>query len=298
MITSVPWISADYVHFRSKMNEKFFILILILAIFSCTSKKMVKETPAHVKSPIKKATYLWAYKPVLNVRARTSPGSVKIGQLHDGDSVAVLKNENGWYEIQWTSGNRGYIRSDLLAPKEFTIFPRAVHFIDSLKEKHNIDIFFDKEDHHRKIYISYPDAFFVAENIIAQTTNQLVKSYQESVYAGKVTAVILKPNSKDIYNTAEFTGLTNADLLLPVIPFGFLDAVIWDIPDKVMLVILIPENVTDSQFLPAARQMASVYPLHYNHVEFRFVAGNGNCRFWFQEDASGEQYQYNNNYAK
>jgi hypothetical protein len=253
----------------------------------------VKEMPPPAKTPMEDVTYLWAYKSAVNVRATASASSVIIGQLADGDSVVVLKNEKGWYQITVSSGKTGYIRSDLLSPKGHSIFPRAVHFIDSLKAKHAIEVFFDKQQQHKQIYISYPKEFYKSETAIARATRHLVNGYQKSVYAGSITALVLKPDSEEIYQKYEIIGLINADLLLPVLPFGLLDSVTIELPDKIILVMKIPDGIEDREFIPVSRKMSAGYPPTYTHVEFRFLAGNGSCRFWFLEDGSGEQYCYN-----
>jgi hypothetical protein len=274
------------------LKKGFLTLTLVVFAFYCTPKKVVKDTPAP-DANLEGLTYLWAYKPSVNVRANASSASEKISQLSDGDSVLVQKNEKGWYQVNLAPGKNGYIRSDLLAPKEFAIFPRAVQFIDSMQENRGIEIYFDKQVQHKKIYISYPDEFYSSENNIAKVTRQLAAHFQESVYQGSITTLVLKPNSKDIYKKFEISGISNADVLFPVIPFGILDIVNRDLPEKIVLFIKIPEEIDDRQFLIASRKMAEVYPLPYTHVEFRFLTENGTCRFWFLEDAAGEQYKYN-----
>jgi hypothetical protein len=275
------------------VKKGFVRLTFIILLFYCAPKKVVKEMPLPAEIPVKDVTYLWSYKPAVNVREQASAESNKIKQLADGDSVVVLKNINGWYQIILSSGEMGYIRSDLLAPKECAIFPKAIHFIDSLKENRNIEVFFDKQDQHKQIYISYPNSFYTSEGTITQATEQLVDRYQESVYAGSVTAYVLEQDSKEMYRKYDFSGIANADVLLPVLPFGRLENIKRILPDKIILVIDIPDGIGDRELLSASRKMSASYPTTYTHVEFRFFNRDHPCRFWFLEDASGEQYQYN-----
>jgi hypothetical protein len=275
------------------VKKGFLLFTFIILIFYCAPKKVVKEIASPMETPEKEAYYLWAYKPAVNVRERANAVSAKIEQLTDGDSVVVLNNENGWYQIELASGNKGYIRSDFLAPKEHSIFLRALHFIDNLREKRGIEVFFDKQEQHKQIYISYPEEFYKSDSAVARTTKQLVDSYQKSVYTGNVTALVLKSDSKEIYQRYDFTGITNADVLLPVLPFGLLNAVNIELPDKITLLIKIPDAIEDRSFISASRKMSACYPSSYTHVEIRFHSDNGICRFWYLEDALGEQYHYN-----
>lgn len=275
------------------MQKRLLYLTFFLLFFYCAPKKTVKEITPVQKIPDKDLIWLWSYKTLINIRTGANAASAKTGRLNDGDSVRVHENVNGWYRISDPSGKKGYIRSDLLVPKAYSVFPRAVIFIDSIKNTRHVDIYFDTQKQHKKIYISYPSEIYVSEKRVLQETRQLVKQYQESVYAGTVTAMVLKPNSKDIYNKYEFAGFSNADILLPVLPFGILQHIIRKLPNYITLVIKIPEGINDQRLLSAARSMANIYPLPFTHVEFRFLDSNGLCRFWFQEDESGEHYQYN-----
>ena len=98
------------------------LLLSFLAIFimiGCSAKKTIETPEPDIDTQaIHKETMLWVYKPTVNIRDKASGSGEKLAQLVDGDSVIVLENENGWYQIKTIDGTSGWIRSDLLGPKE------------------------------------------------------------------------------------------------------------------------------------------------------------------------------------
>ncbi len=143
-----------------------FFLILSMMI-GCATKKPpeIEEESSIVEKEITPLPdYLWAFKPNINVREDHSPSSSKVAQLSDGDSVIVMTNENGWYQIRTNENTIGWVRTDLLGPKNLSAFTRAISFVDSLKENEEIEVFFDKKLYHKRIYISFPAAFYTSKS--------------------------------------------------------------------------------------------------------------------------------------
>ena len=262
----------------------------------CTAKKTIETPdPDLDKEAVYKGAFLWIYKPTVNIRAIASGSGEKLAQLVDGDSVIVLANKNGWYQIKTIEGKSGWVRSDLLGPKELSVFRYAVRFIEELKEKDQIEVYFDKKLYHKRIYISYPSELYTSETDVAKKTRVLVKRYQEEVYRGRVTARVLNPGSEEEYITVEIDGIVNADPVLPVIPFGRIEKVDHNNPTHIRLSYSAPEDISDEKLISTARQIASNFPISYKHVEITFknapYSAEEPCRLWFMEDKNGEDYK-------
>jgi len=279
------------------MNSNFFIVLLfVLMIFGCAAKKTVEAPDLDIdKDAAYRDALLWVFKLNVNIRDSASGSGSILSILSDGDSVLVLGNENGWYQIKTGDGKAGWIRSDLLGPKELSAFPSAVKFIDDLKEKENIELYFDKKLYHKRIYLSYPLNLYTSQNDVEEKTNDLVKKYQNDVYRGHVTARVLKPDSDEEYLTLEFKGSMNADPVLPIIPFGRIEYVDRKNPAEIKLSYSTPEDITDEKLISTARQLSSKFPISYQRVEITFknapFSEKKPCRLWFMEDKNGEDYR-------
>jgi uncharacterized protein YgiM (DUF1202 family) len=276
------------------------VLILILALISaCAVKKPPEITvgPEPEKEKIKtKKNYLWAFKAAINVRETNNEDSEKIAQLTDGDSVIVLNNQDGWYHIETDDKKSGWIRSDLLGPKNLSIFRRAVSFIDSLRNRAGTELYFDKKLYHKRIYVSFPDSVYTSGSRVRDDTNKLVKKYQQNVYRGDVMVRVLKPGTEDEFQTSEFKGEANADPLLPPVPFGIIESIDQPNSYAISLKYLAPAGVSDRQLLETARNISGSYPLSYKKIEVIFTRKDDSekipCRLVFKEDPQGEDYHF------
>jgi len=281
------------------MKSKIIVSLLTFIIMvGCTAKKAIDTTEPDIdKEAVYKKTLLWVYKPTVNVRDKSSGSGEILAQLVDGDSVIVLMNENGWYQIKTVDGKSGWIRSDLLGPKELSAFHYAVRFIEQLKENDQIEVYFDKKLYHKRIYISFPSDLYASRTDVEKKTRDLVKKYQDDVYRGQVTARVLKPGSDEEYLTLEIKGSVNADPVLPVIPFGRIEYVDRNNPSQIKLSYSAPEDIADEKLISTARQLSSKFPISYNQVEITFknapYSAEKPCRLWFMEDKNGEDYKLN-----
>ena len=284
-----------------KFKKIIIILIpsaLILFLIACAAKKEL-DTTGSEEFAEKKVTgkqYLWAFKPSINVRESNSAQSPNFAILSDGDSVMVLANENGWYKVKTESGRIGWIRTDLLGPKRLSAFIYAVTFADSLKQNRDIELYFDKNLYHRRIYLSFPAEYYSSKNHIEQSTQEIVEKYQDRVYGGEVTVRVLKPGSEDEYLTATFDGQKNADPILPIIPFGQIVSVRNPNPESIALSYAVSNEISDADLLSAARNICATFPISYQHVTVTFfdnaIATNHECLLWYQEDKNGEEYKF------
>lgn len=269
----------------------FLFFTIILA--GCAAKKELVEVTPPVKEEIKlPGHYFWAVKPEVNMRAQADISSDKVGHLNDGDSVLVTENVNGWYNIVAGNGSTGWIRSDLLGPKQISPFAKAVSFVDSLTTDQNTELFFDKKLLHKRIYVLFPDPVYASRDLVTGRTRQLVADYQKNVYRGDVTVRVLKPGTQDEYLTHDFPGTINPDVKLPVLPFGILKEV--DITDPAEIKLTVESEIISdqNQYLNTARNIVSIYPISYRAVEMRFITDSDSCLMWFREDENGESHNF------
>jgi SH3 domain-containing protein len=265
-------------------------IIFIFIFFSCTPK-VVKEPPPKVEQPDIK--YLWAYKKTVNVRTGNSATSSKLASLSDGDSVKILQNENGWYEVILDNGTKGWIRSDLLGTKNMSTFSKAIAFSENLKENEKINLYFDKKIQHKRIFLEFPQSEYSSKKNIENKTKEIGKKYQDTVYPGKVTIQVIEPKNQIEYLTINLPGASNADLILPVIKFGILEEFKVAIRNELKLVVLVNENIENALLLKEARKIAGSFPLTLKKVNITFKNKSKKCILSFVEDAFGEHYKFN-----
>ena len=113
-----------------KIIYGFIGILFLTTIWSCAAKKELETPPETVEAVPPAGEFLWVIKPNINIREENSAAAVKIAELADGDSVMVRQNLDGWYKIETVDGKTGWIRSDLLAPRNVSVFRKAVEFAD------------------------------------------------------------------------------------------------------------------------------------------------------------------------
>jgi hypothetical protein len=108
---------------------------------------------------------------------------------------------------------------------------------------------------------------------------------------------VLKPGTDEEYLTQTYEGDKNADPVLPVIPFGFIQSVDREDPSTIFLSYSIPAEISNQELLETARHISSTFPLSYQRVEISFTDLHSPkdkiCRLWFREDQRGEKYTFN-----
>ncbi len=268
-------------------------LVILLTLIGCAAKKEL-ESPVEETDMVLPPSdyYLWVIKPNINIRQENSARSEKVGELADGDSVIVRINDNGWYNIETTSGAAGWVRSDLLAPKNVSIFRKAVIFADKLKEEQDIDLLFDKKLQHARVYLSLPPGMYTSADIVETRAREIITAYQRQVYRGDVAVRVLKPGSDKEYITFDQNGKPNPETPIPVIPFGRLETVNDLNPDEIELAVLVKSEIDNERLLNAARNMVKTYPISYRKVTIKFISSEDKCRLWFTEDPQGELYEF------
>ena len=269
------------------------VALVMLVIWGCAAKEELKAPPAETNEPEPPAgSLLWVIKPSINIRQENSAGSEKIGELADGDSAFVQHNQDGWYKIRTTDGKAGWVRSDLLAPRNISIFRKAVEFADRLKENRDIDLYFDQKLQQARVYLSFPASAYTSADAVEQTAREIITGYQNQVYRGDVDVHVLKPGNEDEYLSFEQKGQPNPDPVIPVIPYGRLVTVDDSDPNTIGLTVVLNEDVDQDRLLKAARKMVETYPISYRKVTITFLTPDQNCRLWFVEDSQGEMYKF------
>jgi hypothetical protein len=274
------------------------VIFIIFIILGCAAKKSVESLDTDIdKDAVHRDDLLWVFKPNINIRDSASGSGTKLASLEDGDSVIVITNDNGWYQIKTIEGMSGWVRSDLLGPKELSAFSSAVIFIEEMKENENIEIYFDKNLYHKRIYISFPPDIYSSQQEVETKTRDIVNRYQSDVYRGHVTARVLKQPSEKGYLTIEVKGAVNADPILPVVPFGRIEHVDRSIPSGIRLSYSTPSEISDKMLISTARQIVPNFPISYQRVEITFknspYSNEEPCRLWYMEDANGEEFKLN-----
>ena len=266
------------------------ILTLLVFISGCAVRKHVTG-PEKIQPPKISYDYLWVIKPEVNIRSNPSENSHQVGTLNDGDSVRVVSNSGGWYNIRTLTDQSGWIRSDLLGPQSLSIYPKAVTFADSIKNAENVDLYFDKRLHHRRIYLTFPPSFYSDRNRVVRAAERISTSYQKTVFPGDISVILLKPGTEEIYHTFELGGLVNSDVLLPVAPFGrIIDAHFNS--TTVELTYRVEEEIDEKTYIKSARDMAGAYPISYREIILKFLNKEKKCSFWYKEDSGGEIFKF------
>jgi hypothetical protein len=272
------------------MNRPGLVFLAVMLV-SCTSKKEL-TTLSDSTIPPETGGYLWVIKPTINLREDIFVNSNRLETLNDGDSVFVLKNRNGWYNVRTIDNITGWIRSDLLGPRTLSVYPKAIKFAHRLKQNEGTDIFFDKIFHHRRIFVMFPKEDYTSRDTVIEQAENLIIRYQNEVYPGAISVHVLKPDSKDVFYSTDRTGETNADNILPMTPIGRILDADFSEKRKVKLKYSVQNQIEESRFVRVAREMAGAYPISYREVIFTFIDESKKCLFWFKEDKNGEEYGF------
>lgn len=98
---------------RSITAALFAATVSVLCMFTASASSVT--TPA--------AGTVTTYSGSLYVRS--SPGGNIISSLARGSNVAIVSEENGWYKVEYTSGNYGYSHSDYIDPIENSTYKQV-----------------------------------------------------------------------------------------------------------------------------------------------------------------------------
>jgi hypothetical protein len=292
------------------MKQKI-ILIHLLFLIGC-GPKLVKEKSVKIEKEIKSnLPSLYVIKEKINVRNNFSISSQIITSLNDGDEVQFLQSENGWYQVLLVNGQKGWVRSDLVGPRSLsrTILARA--FVDSTLPAFNCEMFFDKEELYRIIYLILPEKYYTSKAKVAEQARFVGKAYQEKVYPGDLEIRIMKSlSNSELFLKVQLEAVNIADVPVPIIQFGRLYALDTPKIGEVDIKILVKPDISDQDLLQMARDISAIYNYPFTKAEIflitdsleglRYLETNGESykdksliRLYYLEDRDGELYEFN-----
>ncbi|MGD9898657.1 MAG: SH3 domain-containing protein [Calditrichaceae bacterium] len=284
-------------------------LILLYLMIACSPQPVRKELPADDSAAAGSAKTGYVLKETVNLRARGNTRSDVVNTLNDGDEVSIHRNVNGWYEISTENHIHGWIRSDLIGPRSLSHTRMAAAFTDSTLPAFNSELYFDKTELYRTIYLILPEKYYGSESSAKAQARNIGDAYQEIVYQGDIEIRVMKPDSQDLFTKVRIPAIGDAEIPVPVLDYGWL--VSFKTPKKyqVVLNIAVPENIKDSELLRMARKISGIYSYPYTKAEIYIVNDNANgirylnntnektlvpedCRLYYLEDQDGELYKF------
>jgi len=285
-----------------------FILFFFIFIFACTPKALKKSKVA--KSPSKTNLVLDGYVLKENVRLR-SEASTKaqvVTTLEDGDALQLLTNQHGWYGVITDNGKRGWIRSNLVGPRSLSRTRLAACFVDSVLPAFKAQLFFDKQDLYKTLYLTLPAFYYVSKKKSRNLAKEIGLAYQRKVYPGKVEIRVLKPNSKQLYFKLKLAGRGLVRVPVPFLKCGRL--VKFEKRGKqVKIYIIVSDSLNRTILLKTARSISAQYDYPFTKAEIYMISDNpaglqfikhfdkipqdqSVCRLYYIEDKNGEDYRF------
>jgi uncharacterized protein YgiM (DUF1202 family) len=289
--------------FMIRLINMLFVLILV---FSCTNEIIKKEIETTDTESVSTA---YVINETVNLRSNNNINSTIIKKLKDGQKVSILRNVKGWYEIYDDEHNKGWLRSDMVGPKELSRTKLASVFVDSILPAYNTSMYFDKTDLYKTIYLILPESYYQSVDKAEKLARKIGLAYQEKVYPGALEIRIMKKNTDDLFTRVNLKAIGNANMPVPIIDKGRLISINqknW----RVKINVAVPEDISKSDLLKQARSISSKYELPYIKVEIFQAIDNhmgrsylknhnekptdpGICKLYYLEDKEGEYYKYN-----
>ena len=289
------------------MRIRILLYLITIALFGCTSVVHKKTEQAITPSPAGYEAYV--IKEKVNMRETPSASGRLVATLTDGAEIYILNNHNGWYQVQDFEGHKGYIRSDLVGPKNMSLTRMASAFVDSVLPGYHAKLFFDKTETYKIIYLTLPKGKYQSRADVLKTAREIGRLYQSEVYPGSVEIRVLKPESKDLFARVRLKATGYAGFKLPVLPFGRL--VKWHQNHFALSIwIAVPADKSKKTLLRAARKISASYDLPITKTEIYFVLDEpeiirnvvkgetslhrpDTCLLYYLEDKNGEDYRFN-----
>ncbi len=267
--------------------------IVFLTQFACTPKAVKPTKPAVEEAQATTGIFnLKAYviKEQVNIRQQPTTGSKIVATLQDGDAVQILENQKGWYRISAENGVQGWVRSDLIGPRNLSKTVMAAAFNDSVMPNFSAQLFIDKNQPYKVIYLKFDN---IDPSRMDLYVKRIANAYQQKVYAGTVSIHVIKDNSDEFIKSYTFKGAPIAEVSLPVLSFGVLQK--FKLQGKaVTLQVLVEGQKSKSQLLSLAKQVSKKYgyPIEKAEVILRAWPSK-KCLLYYVEDGYGEDYYFN-----
>lgn len=298
------------------MLKNVLLILSLLLIVACTPKATVKieeepEKTVKSRAPVPDLPSAFAVREEVNVRRDASTASRIIASINDGDRVYILRNDMGWYQIQFGENQTGWVRSDLVGPRNLSRTVLAKAFVDSTLPGFNAQMFFDNEELYRTIYLVLPEGDYYSKATAAKRARRIAEVYQEEVYPGDLEVRVMQHDATDnLYLRLYLPAINIADVPLPVLPYGRLHSL--EMPEKghVKLWVLIPEGLPDDTLLDMARSISANYAYPFTRAEIYLIRDTEGgrdylknpgkpdveetvLRLYYLEDKDGELYKFN-----
>jgi len=294
------------------MKKLLSLLMLLIFLFSCGPQTVKKEEAKEKPLPVITAGMIKAYvlREAINLRRAANTRSSVVKQLTSGEPVYIKKNLKGWYAVQTEDGQEGFTRSDLVGPRSLSYTTLASAFVDSLLPNFKAEMFFDKTDLYKTVYLTLQSEYYTSKKKANDFARKIGLAYQQKVYPGTVELRILKPDSKELFSKVQLKAIGMGDLTLPVLDFGRLIR-LDNSAMEVALFIAVPDSINDQSLLKSARKISSHFAYPVSKVEVVFAVDNPQgiallqklpekqgverkiCRLYYLEDKDGEYYKLN-----
>ncbi len=280
--------------------------VLLILFLSCNPRVVKKESlPAQTAGHF---PALYVIKEQVNMRSAPAAQSSKVAVLEDGAELQVEKNKNGWYKIITDDGKNGWLRSDLAGPRNLSLTRMASAFTDSILPAFKAEMFFDKTDLYKTIYLTLRDDFYSSQKRVRREAQKIGRAYQQKVYHGALEIRVLHPQNKELFLRLKMPAAGLAKIPLPILKYGVLIS-LHEKNKAVSLFIAVPDSISDKQLLRAARKISARYDYPFTKTEIYMVsatpaglkylahfknkpADKTLCRLYYLEDADGEDYRF------
>ena len=287
------------------MYRLIVLILLILIIFACNPSvtKKEKSTAPSTASPT-----LYVLKEKVNLRSQPSKRSEKISTLEDGAELLVRENRNGWYKVTTDETKQGWVYSSLIGPRNLSRTRMAAAFVDSVLPAFGVEMFFDKKDLYKTLYITLPASFYASPKKAKKFSTEIGEAYQQKVYRGAVEMNVLKPQSKDLFLKLNLKAIGIANLLIPEIKTGYLMK-LEEKNKQVRVFVAVNDSLNNKILLKSARAISAQYDYPFTKAEIYFVSDTAEglsfikdmnkvprnrrvCRLYYIEDKNGEDYHF------
>jgi hypothetical protein len=286
------------------------MFVIVLALAACAPKTTVRKEPVVVEKVRPELPSAFVIKEKINVRQHGTTASGIIATINDGDEIFIMENEDGWYQIKFGDNQSGWVRSDLVGPRNLSRTILAKAFVDSMLPDYNTDMFFDNEALYRIVYLVLPKDAYSSKAKAAALARKVGHRYQKKVYPGDLEIRIMRPDDqKELFMKVHLEAVNIADVPVPVLEYGRLYAMETPVMGSVRLWILIPEDIPDDPLLEMARSISAKYAYPFTKAEIYLVkdtkaghaylknpqkspVGETVLRLYYLEDKDGEYFQF------
>ena len=290
---------------------KRIALLIIILFLSCTKTVVKKEPPKEPEPAMEAPVYPTAYviKETVNLRSAPDVKSAVIATLKDGDKIELMENIKGWYHIKDESQKSGWVRSDMVGPKDLSRTLMASVFVDSVLPNYKVKMFFDKKKLYKVVYLIFPQQDYNNPKELKTKAKKIGKEYQQKVYAGAVELRVMKTDEKTLFTKIKLKALAKADIAYPVLPYGRLISLFVNPKDELTIKIAVADSVKDNELLKMSRNISKLYDYRIRKVEIligrdsekglKFLSkpvkekNSAYCRLYYLEDDAGEYYKFN-----